>query len=474
MKAMTAALMACGLTLTTLGVYAQSQPPLAQLPQEMNSVVMSLGESQIAFMQPYASSQTRRAWGEAQLEAFRGTIVDAAIRHPDVKAARSARRANQYAVRESRAGWYPQVSTQLSNGKVNNDPSSLTGTPARSYNNASFNVTVRQLVYDFGATNSLIDAANAKDQQSLYRQFASESDVALKALQAYHELVRALRQFELAQKNEDARRSILSLVQQRQEIGGGTLSDVVRAQSRLAEATANVTTYRKNLGSVQAAYREYFGDKIGEVRSDSPVFDINAAGDLMSELGLAGQVGWKVRLAQASLTVAQADAKNARAKSFASINLEMSSTRRDWVAPGTPGTDRAISLVAKQALYTGGADSARIDQAAQKLLQSQEELQAAELEYKRQIDQLVLETQSAEPLLVSRRMAASLAADSLRMVREQYAYRRGTLLDLLTAQETLYFSGRDLIDAEIDKALVSYKLLSSAALLNQFLGLTVE
>jgi outer membrane protein TolC len=48
------------------------------------------------------------------------------------------------------------------------------------------------------------------------------------------------------------------------------------------------------------------------------------------------------------------------------------------------------------------------------------------------------------------------------------------LLDLLTAQEALYFSGRDLIDAEVDKALASYKLLASAALLNQFLGFSVD
>jgi adhesin transport system outer membrane protein len=298
--------------------------------------------------------------------------------------------------------------------------------------------------------------------------------VSFKAVQSYHELVRALRQFELAQRNEDARAAILSLVKQRQEIGGGTISDVVRAESRLAEATSNKTTYRKNLGTVQASYREFFGGDGANVRFDSPVFDINATGDLMSEIGLAGQVSWKVRVAQAARAVAEADAKNARAKSFASINLEVSSTRRDWIGPGTPGTDRSISLVARQALYTGGADTARIDQAVQKVMQSQEELQAAELEYKRQIEQLIMESEYSQPLLNSRRLTAGLAADSLRMVREQYAYRRGTLLDLLTAQEALYFSGRDLIDAEVDKALASYKLLASAALLNQFLGFSVD
>jgi TolC family type I secretion outer membrane protein len=401
-------------------------------------------------------------------------VAEATLKHPDVKATRAARRAALSAVRESRAGWYPQVSTQFNNGKVNNDPSAILGTPARAYTNASFNLTVRQLVYDFGATNSQIDANNAKERQALFKQYQAESDVAYRAVQAYHELIRASRQLELAKRNEDARRSILDLVQQRQEIGGGTLSDVVRAKSRLAEALANSTTYQKNLGSVQASYREFFGDSVASVRVDSPVFDVNATGDWLSELGLAGQVGWKVRVAQAANTAAQADVKNARARSFASINLEVSSTRRDWVSPGTPGTDQSVALVARQALYTGGADSARIEQAIQKMQQTEEELRSAELEYKRQIDQLVQEVESAARLVSTRQSSAALAADSLRMVREQYAYRRGTLLDLLTAQETLYFAGRDLIDAQVDRALATYRLLSLAALLNPFMGLSVD
>jgi outer membrane protein TolC len=101
-------------------------------------------------------------------------------------------------------------------------------------------------------------------------------------------------------------------------------------------------------------------------------------------------------------------------------------------------------------------------------------LRSAELEYKRQLEQLTLEVASIGQLVSSRQTAAALAADSLRMVREQYAYRRGTLLDLLTAQESLYIAGRDLIDAQVDKALLAYKLMSTAALLNQFMGLMVE
>jgi outer membrane protein TolC len=249
---------------------------------------------------------------------------------------------------------------------------------------------------------------------------------------------------------------------------------VVRAQSRVAEARANVTSAQKNLGAVQASYREFFGEDYRSVTATSAVFEVNATGDWLSEVGLAGQLGWKVRMAQSAKTAAQADLKSTEGKSLASFSLEYSNTRRDWLAPGVPGTDQTVAIVARQTLYTGGADTARIAQAQQKVNQAQEELDSAQLEYKRLLDQAVLEVEALEPLVDSRRIAAELAADSLRMVREQYAYRRGTLLDLLTAQETLYFAGRDLIDAQIDKAMAVYKLLSVSALLNRFVGLAAN
>lgn len=452
---------------------AQAQPPLVELSDEVSNLVLRLGQAQIEFMQPLIDAGPRR-WSERQLEQFRAAILEATLRHPDVRAVRAAQSASQFGIRESQAGLYPQVSTQLSNGRIHNDPSTLLGSPARSYTSASLNVTVRQLLYDFGATRGQIDASNAKNKQALFRQYSVESDVALKAIQAHHDLIRAQRQVDLALRNLQARQSILDLVQQRRDIGGGTDSDVVRAQSRVAEALANLTSYQKSLGSAQAAHREFFSEQTQAGDAPGTVFDVSVTGDWLAEVGLAGQQSWKIRSAQAAQALAEADLKTTRARSLASVNIELSRTRRDWVAPGTPGTDQSVSLVARQALYSGGGDSARIDQALQKMRQAEEELRSAEIEFKRQLDQMGLEVEFMQRLVASRQSAAALAADSLKMIREQYAYRRGTLLDLLSAQEALYFAGRDLIDAQIDRAQATYKLMGLAAVLNAFVGLGVQ
>jgi len=55
-----------------------------------------------------------------------------------------------------------------------------------------------------------------------------------------------------------------------------------------------------------------------------------------------------------------------------------------------------------------------------------------------------------------------VAASAFEAVREQFAFRRGTLLDLLRAQEELYSAGHDLIDGVVDHALARHRLLHLA------------
>jgi len=72
--------------------------------------------------------------------------------------------------------------------------------------------------------------------------------------------------------------------------------------------------------------------------------------------------------------------------------------------------------------------------------------------------QVIAEVESAPLALAARQQAVWVAGDSLVAVREQFAFRRGTLLDLLRAQEDVYYAGRDLIDALADAALARYRL----------------
>ena len=64
--------------------------------------------------------------------------------------------------------------------------------------------------------------------------------------------------------------------------------------------------------------------------------------------------------------------------------------------------------------------------------------------------------------LAARQQAVQVAALALEAVREQFSFRRGTLLDLLRSQEELYIAGRDLVDGIVDQSLARYRLLHLA------------
>jgi adhesin transport system outer membrane protein len=441
-------------------------------PQDEGSaLIFKIGEEQITYLREFLKS-TGRDWSMDELQRFRGAINAAVEDHPEVLAAKSASRSAGYSVREAWASKFPQVNGQSQRGPVKSDPSSVLSTPGRNYTSASVGVVIRQLLFDFGATSNVIDANSARDELAQYKAKFTRSDVALRAVQAHHELLRARRQLELAHRNLQSRESILDLVSQRQELGGGTMSDVVRARSRVADAAASEVSAKQRLGIVESSYREIFGphkemdDDMAQVLVDIPLDK-----SLLDDINREAPESYKVRMAIASRNAAEYDYKSMVSKGLPSISVEASSTRRDLAGPGEPGYDKSVYLVLRHNFYTGGADTAREDQYREKMLQSDEDLRAAKREAERLFAQAMQEASSIESLIKSRLKAVELSADSLRMVREQFAYRRGSLLDLLTAQETLNSAGRDLIDAQIDSAQAKYKVLYSASLLNKFFSL---
>jgi len=440
-------------------------------PQSGTELIFKIGEEQIIFLQDFLKLSARD-FSMDDLQKFRGVINAAVEDHPEVLAAISARRSAGFSVREAKAAYYPQVNGQTQKGPVKSDPSTTLGTSARNYQAASVGLVVRQLLFDFGGTNNAIDASNARDELSQYKMRLTRADVALRAVQAHHEMLRAMRQLDLANRNLQSRESILNLVSQRQDLGGGTVSDVVRAQSRVADAAASVVAAKQRIGLVEASYRELFGPSKSQDSSVlSILVDIPLDKALLEEVKHSSGDSYKVKMAIATRNAAEFDMKSLVGKNLPSISVEVSNTRRDLAGPGEPGHDRSIYFVAKQNLYTGGADTAREQQYREKFLQSEEDLRAAKREAERVYDQALLEANSVESLVKSRLRAVELSAESLRMVREQFAYRRGSLLDLLTAQEALNTAGRDLIDAQIDSAQTKYKVLSAAALLNKFFAL---
>jgi len=441
----------------------QASGPVAPIHEQ----VPGLGEAQIGFLEALRSSRGV-AESQARERQFRTAVREAVKRHPELQGAVAAQFGARGFTEETRAGLRPQVSGQTEGGWRSFDANRLFGVPERRYNSAGWGLSFRQLLFDFGAAESAVRSAEARERIAAARVEARRSELALRAVQAAIEFETAQLQSALARENERARLAIAQYVRERYELGGGSLSDVLRAQARVADAQAGSVAALTRVESAAAGYREIFGAE--PVAGGGPMRAVE-----VSDVGSTGQMAAgfaTVRAASAAREAAQSELKSVSARALPQLNLEGTFTRRDQLGDGWPANDRAALLSFRYEFYTGGAAQARESQAVSRLDQADQDYQAAVLAFERFASQVLAEARASEQLVRARVEAAELAASSLRAVREQFAFRRGTLLDLLNAQEVLQAAGRELIDAYAQQVFGSYRILYVASRLDTKFDLT--
>lgn len=402
-------------------------------------------------------------------------VLAAVERHPEARIATEQRTGAAYGTREAQAGWLPQVSAGVEGGRRSNDEvfkPDVSSVPAFVDNSKAVTLSVRQLVWDFGAVNHQIDSRLAVEMSVQARAQAKRSELTLRALSAWLELFRTREVLAAGQMNVLSRQQILSFIEERTELGASSTSDVLRARARLADAQAAEVAARNQLSAAEAVYVEFFDQAApGQlVLPEVPALDGARLADLAPLVSANPLVVEARRQAEA----AAAEARAAAAALLPTISLDANLRRRDLGSGGTPGNDWSVGLAVRQNVFNGGADQARAQQAEQRAL----EARLGETNLRRQLEralaQSVADVQNSSAAVLARKESAQVAAVALEAVREQFAFRRGSLLDLLRAQEELHQATRDLIDSVANQTLARYRFLHLSADLAPMFNVPVD
>jgi adhesin transport system outer membrane protein len=339
------------------------------------------------------------------------------------------------ATREAYAGYLPKVSASLETGKRNYEEVNTPWNVAPAYQDSSkaLALSASQLVYDFGATSSLVDARTSLETAAQARADLKVSELTLRALSAWLELFRGRQMLKLTEMNVLSRQQILSFIKEREQLGGSAQSDVLRAQARLADAQVAHVAAQTRLSAAEAVYREIFNEPT-PAELKLPQLTL---GSLQQYSNPAELFERSAHLAEARAQTQAAgfEAKSAAAALLPSFHFDVTARRRDLGGQGLPGTDWTAGLSLKQNLYSGGSDVARQQQAQQRAIESQLTEDNLKRQLERALAQSLADVRSSSTAVVARKDAAQVAAVALEAVREQFAFRRGSLLDLLRAQE---------------------------------------
>ena len=110
-------------------------------------------------------------------------------------------------------------------------------------------------------------------------------------------------------------------------------------------------------------------------------------------------------------------------------------------------------------LFDSGISNTRIDQAKLNLKSLQFEQQRTEQALAQQIEDAFSQYDGKVAAVSSKMLVLEGAKDSYNITKELYTFSRISLFEVLSAQEELFNSGKNLIDSIIDRALAKYKLL---------------
>lgn len=155
-----------------------------------------------------------------------------------VLAAKADLEAARQRVNVAWGGWYPNLSLTSWVGRQSIHPNQETGTPRTGASAHETDVSLSQLLYDFGKTNSQIDLAAIALALSDLQAATVEQTLLLDAVSSYVDLIKSREVVSYSRQSEDNIRHQTGLEEARVDQGAGYTTDVLQAKTQLAGAEA--------------------------------------------------------------------------------------------------------------------------------------------------------------------------------------------------------------------------------------------
>jgi len=317
-------------------------------------------------------------------------------------------------------------------------------------------ITANKTLYDFGQLDTEINAEIIRQQIKNLENEKVRDELFLKAISSFYEVQRALLQTRLARENLASRKAFVSFIRQRMEIGASSTADVIRAEARVAGALGALSSALESLSIARTNYKSIFGKEaepyILPRELDLQDLDVESLQNYV-------QKNPDLALVKMNAQIAELELEKLLIQRKGSINSSLSVRRSYSDSSGVTSDTISGGLSYSVNLFDSGISSTRIDQAKLNLKTLQFEEQRTNIALTQQIEDAFSQYDGKVAAVSSKMLVLEGSKDSYNITKELYTFSRISLFEVLSAQEELFNSGKNLIDSIIDRALAKYKLL---------------
>lgn len=367
------------------------------------------------------------------------SILFALDRDPAISRQAAQMGIGQAMTKEAKSGWMPQIGLTASTGH-----SQTTDSSGSLNNSAAWGITVTQLVYDFGKTNSAIAQSEAQYESYRYQLMATLSEVAEKAAQGYVEVKRYSALVNAARDNIAALEKIQHLAQLRAGAGLSSTSDDLQTQTRIAGMRATLEQYDAALQKAKAVLAVQTG--ISAHRYARLPENLEAKQVAVDDIDYSRIPA--VLSARAMVTSAQHGIDRAKAQHLPTLSLKAGRTRYESDNRGY--WDDQIQLSVDAPLYQGGAVSARVDQAQGAKAMAASEEEKARFDILQKASSAMADWKGARGREDAGKFQLVNAMQTRSVYKNEYTLSKKSINDLLSVEQDVWQAQSSRINAEYD------------------------
>ena len=424
------------------------------------------------------------ATGGAQAQALREVVESTLKTNPRVLAAQAQRRATLQDLEQARGGYFPTLDVNAGTGEertsspqtraLSPDTTRLTRTDA--------GVLLSQNLFAGFGTVSEVERQTARVAAATSRLAETREDIALKATEAYLEVLKSRELVKLASENLKAHLDIRDKVRLRVQGGVAQKADLQQALGRVALASSALSARAGSLRAAEANYVAIVGKGSGTLiappakQSNTVASGTVDASRLTQAIRQASDTAAasnpSLGAAKAEVAAAEASVRSAKSTYYPRVNLELNSVRNNNVSGirGQSDTD-TLMLVMRWNLFRGGSDLAQERAFAERRYAAIDAAASTQRDVNERVAVALHAKATSEERLGHLRDHARLSAEVLEAYKQQLDLGRRTLLDVLNAENELFSSRSSLAAGQYDDLLNQYAVEAAKGQLVSSLGI---
>jgi outer membrane protein len=388
---------------------------------------------------------------------------------PQLNADRARQRGTDENVPQALAGYRPQLLASLGVGlqPVRNilPDNTIQGATLRPW---TIGVTVTQVLFNGFKTANSVRVAEFQVQSGREALRNTGQGVLLDAVTAYMNVLANQALVESQRANVAVLREILATTKRRLDAGDVTPTDTAQAEARLSRGLADLNAAEVALAISKATYAQVIGEAPSQLVPAATVDRLSPT-TLAAATETARHEHPAVLGASFDVDVASTTIKVAESSLLPTVTAQASASRsrQSDTSLSTFGTDQASILGQMNVpIYDGGTAASQTRQAKEVASQSRLVLEQVRNQARTAVVSAWVSNEGTKITLTASQSEVRAAEVALAGVRREAAGGQRTTIDVLNAQQDLTNARSRLIQAQRDRVIASYTLLSAVGRLD--------